>query len=234
MKKILVATLVFVSSVSLFPQKAITLSVGAGYGTASKIIPYPRVSDFDLREAEVPLGSYLFPRIEIGYAVSGDLTAALSLEYASKRSEYYGQTVDSENGTIFIPVKDGYTFMPVELTLNYTLPFSSEWFQIFIGGGGGLYFFSTQREVAGLTPGSGASKTGYGIHVSSGFDWYFSDTFGMSFSMKFRDPEVEFEGDYASREGNYNGKKVTLGTTDFNQKLSLEGTVFILALKARF
>lgn len=234
MKKILVATLVLVSSISLFPQKALSLSVGTGYGTASKIIPYPRVTDFDLRETEISLGSSLFPRIEIGYAISAELTAALSLEYASKRSEFYGQTVDSYNGTIFIPVKDGYTFVPVELTLNYILPFSSESFQLFIGGGGGLYFISSKREVAGIKPGSGAAKTGYGIHIVSGFDYYFSDTFGMTFSMKFRDPEVEFKGEYGSSEGSFNGNKVTLGTTDFNQKLSLEGTVFILALKARF
>lgn len=234
MKKILVVTLVLVSTISLFPQKALSLSVGAGYGTASKIIPYPRVSDFDLRETEISLGSFHFPRIEIGYTVTGDLSASLSLEYASKRSEFYGQTVDSDNGTIFIPVKDGYTFVPLELTLNYILPFSSESFQLFIGGGGGLYFFASKREVAGISPGSGASKTGYGIHIISGFDYYFSDTFGMTFSMKFRDPEVEFKGEYGTREGSFNGKKVTLGSTDFNQKLSLEGTVFILALKMKF
>lgn len=234
MKKILVASLVLLTSITLFPQKGLTLSAATGYGTASKLIPYPWVSDFDLREAEISLGSFVFPQMAIGYSFSDDLSGILSVEYASKKSEFYGQTVDSDDGTKFIPVKDGYTFIPVELTLNYILPFSSRDFQIFIGGGGGLYFVSSRREVAGISPGSGGSKTGYGIHVVSGFDYYFSDRLGLTFSMKFRDPEVEFKGEYASSEGTFNGKKVRLGSRRFDQKLSLEGTLFTLGLKARF
>ena len=114
MKKILVASLVLITSITLFPQKGLTLSAGAGYGTASRLIPYPWVSDFDLREAEISLGSFVFPQLAVGYSFSDDLSGVLSVEYASRRSEFYGQTVDSEDGTIFIPVKDGYNFIPVD------------------------------------------------------------------------------------------------------------------------
>lgn len=233
MKKFLIISLVFFVTTALHPQKGFTLTVGAGYGTASRMIPYPRVSDFDLREADVSLGSFLFPQIAVGYSFTDDIEGVLSLEYASKTSEFYGQTVDSDAGTIFIPVKDGYSFIPFELTLAYTLPFSSESFRLFIGGGGGLYFISSKREVAGIKPGSGGSKTGYGIHIVSGIDYYLNETTGVSFSMKFRDPEVEFKGEYETVNGSFNGKPVRLGSPVFNQKLSLEGTLFLLGLKVR-
>ncbi len=233
MKKFLILSLVIFITTPLFPQKGITFTVGAGYGTASKIVPYPRVSDFDLREAEVSLGSFLMPQFAVGYSLTDEIEGVLSVEYASKMSEFYGQTVDSDAGTIFIPVKDGYSMIPLEVTLAYTLPFSSDNLRLFIGGGGGLYFISSKREVAGIKPGSGGSKTGYGIHIVSGIDYFIWENAGISFSMKFRDPEVEFNGEYESVYGTFNGKPVRLGSSIFNQKLSLEGTLFSLGLKVR-
>lgn len=233
MKNFLIAAIAITVSVAIYPQKGFSLSVGAGYGTASRLIPYPWVSDFDLREVEVSLGSFVFPQISLGYSFSDGIEGVISVEYATKKSEFYGQTVESEAGTIFIPVKDGYTFLPLELTLNYTLPFSTEQIRVFIGGGGGLYFTSSLRELAGIKPGSGGSKTGYGIHIVSGIDYFFTRNAGLSFSMKFRDPEMEFKGSYESVTGIHNGMPVRLGSDLFNQKLSLEGTIFFLGLKVK-
>ena len=53
----------------------------------------------------------------------------------------------------------------------------------------------------------------------------------LFFTMKFRDPEVEFNGEYSSLNGTYNGKPVNLGKKAFYQKLSLEGTSFLLGLR---
>ncbi|OQY75756.1 MAG: hypothetical protein B6D45_05225 [Ignavibacteriales bacterium UTCHB3] len=223
-----------ITAFTVYPQSGFTFTLGAGYGTASELYPYAGVSDFDLSKVSVGLGSLVTPHISVGYRFNGDLRGVLALEYLSKTAEFYGQTVENETGTIFIPVKDGYSFLPVELSLEYILPFSSEALKVYIGGGAGIYFYSSKREVAGIKPKSGGNITGYGIHILSGMEYFFSDNLGILFTMKFRDPEVLFDGEYASDAGVWNGMPVRLGNTKFREKLSLEGTMFILGLKTRF
>ncbi|MBK8661260.1 MAG: hypothetical protein IPN18_05425 [Ignavibacteriales bacterium] len=120
-----------------------------GYSTSSRIYPYSNASDYDLREIEIGLGSRVFPHLALSYDLTEDIDGVISVEYLRKETEYYGQTVDSKEGTIYIPVKDGYNFVPVELTVECRLPFSSENFRVNIGGGAGLYFYNSLREVAG-------------------------------------------------------------------------------------
>jgi hypothetical protein len=232
MKFFLAATIYLITF--LFPasgQGIFEISFGTGYSVSSRIYPFANVSDYDLRELEIGLGSRIFPHFALSYDFNEELAGVVSVEYLTKKTEYYGQTVDSDLGTIYIPVKDGYTFVPVELTLEYRLPFSSENFRVNIGGGGGLYFYNSLRETAGIPLSKGASKVSYGIHVLTGMEYYLNQKLSFFFTMKFRDPEVEFDGEYASLEGTFNGKKVTLGNKNFYQKLSLEGSVFLLGVK---
>lgn len=212
-------------------QNEIRISAGLNYSTASRILPFANISDYDLREREISFGSFLSPHLSVSLGLTNNLAAVASVEYSSKRTEYYGQTVDSESGTLFIPVKDGYTFVPVELSLEYRLPFSNEIWRFYIGGGGGLYFFNSLREVAGIKPGEGGSRASYGIHILSGMEYFIQSKTSLFFTMKFRDPEVEFNGEYTSLNGTYNGKPVNLGKKAFYQKLSLEGTSFLLGLR---
>lgn len=212
-------------------QGIFEISVGAGYNTSSRIYPYSNASDYDLREIEIGLGSRVFPHLAISYDLTDDIAGVISVEYLRKETQYYGQTVDSDAGTIYIPVKDGYNFVPVELTVEYRLPFSSEHFRVNIGGGAGLYFYNSLREVAGISLSSGGSKVSYGIHVLTGLEYYLNQNLSFFFTMKFRDPEVEFNGEYESLNGTFEGKSVSLGKRDFYQKLSLEGSIFLLGVK---
>lgn len=235
MKNFLVASFMVLALPSIIiAQTEIRLSAGINYSTASRILPFANISDFDLREKEISLGSFLAPHIGLGLGLTNNLTAVISLEYSSKKSEYYGQTVEGENGTIYIPVKDGYTFIPLEVSLEYKLPFSSDDWRFYIGGGGGLYFFSSRREVAGIPLSEGGTKTSYGIHVLTSMEYYFRSDACIFFTMKFRDPEVEFKGEYSSLTGNYEGKTVRLGNKSFYQKLTLEGTSFLMGVEVAF
>jgi hypothetical protein len=212
-------------------QNEIRISAGINYSTESRILPFANISDYDLREREISFGSFLSPHISVSLGLTNNIFAVASVEYASKRTEYYGQTVDSESGTIFIPVNDGYTFVPVEFSLEYRLPFSNELWSFYIGGGGGLYFFNSLREVAGVKLGDGGSKASYGIHILSGMEYFIKSKTCLFFTMKFRDPEVEYNAEYASLIGTRNGKPVNLGKKTFYQKLSLEGTSFLLGVR---
>lgn len=232
MKFFLTITVYFITVFSSASgQGVFEVSVGAGYSTSSRIYPYSNASDYDLREIEIGLGSRVFPHIALSYDLTEDIAGVISVEYLRKETEYYGQTVDSQEGTIYIPVKDGYNFVPVELTVEYRLPFSSENFKVNIGGGAGLYFYNSLREVAEISLSSGGSKVSYGIHVLTGLEYYLNRNLSFFFTMKFRDPEVEFNGEYSSLDGLYNGKKVKLGKKTFYQRLSLEGSVFLLGVK---
>jgi hypothetical protein len=196
-------------------QGIFEVSVGTGYSTSSRIYPYSNASDYDLREIEIGLGSRVFPHLALSYDLTEDIAGVISVEYLRKETEYYGQTVDSQEGTIYIPVKDGYNFVPVELTIEYRLPFSSENFRVNIGGGAGLYFYNSLREVAGISLSSGGSKVSYGIHVLTGLEYYLNQNLSFFFTMKFRDPEVEFNGEYESLNGTFEGEECEIGEKRF-------------------
>lgn len=225
--------LFFIAATSLFAQyngKRFYFSANYIYTTTSKLYLQPNSSDPVIRGTHDDLEDIWSYSGELGYRVFEDISLGLSGEYLKKTF-----TNDNMNlGGIRATMTDGFEVYPVELTIYYTLPFSTESFKFFMGGGGGLYFGNHIRRLGDVSVSTESRKIGYGIQVAVGMDYLFYKNFAVRGQMRFRDPEFEMKNSYSSKTINYEGRTFILSSQTFSSKVNVDGISFAIGILFQF
>ena len=196
------------------------------YTATSKLYLQPNSSDPIIRGTHENLDGIWSYSGEIGYRVYEDIVIGLGVEYIEKTFTNRNMNL----GGIRAVMKDGYKVIPVTLTAYYTLPFSTEFFKFFMGGGGGLYFGKHIRHLGDITASTISNKVGYGIHVTVGMDYVFRKNFALRTQMRFRNPEFEMHNKYSSNVVNYDGRTFLLSTDTFDSKVDIDGISFVVGI----
>jgi hypothetical protein len=110
----------------------------------------------------------------------------LSVEYLTTREGRVARI-----GSSRIPVEDGFWVVPVELTGYFVIPFSSDTYRLYIGGGAGMYIGERIYSVAGERGDVVDSRHGFGIHVVTGFEYSPVTWFAVRSELKFRDLQFD-------------------------------------------
>ncbi len=223
--------LVFVSASILFSQynkNNFAVEINAVYTTNARIFFYPNSSDPILRNSSFPLGGVVNPAISFRYKILNSLILGINSGYMTKTSSGYNLTAFSGDSTISVLVKDGFSMIPIELSLHYVLPFSTDDFKFMMGGGIGYYFGSQIRNIGNDKVTNIERKFSYGIQVSVGMDYLLTKNLGLHSEMKFRDPQFEVISKYLHNNVMYDGKKIRIAQNSFDSKINVYGITFIL------
>ena len=137
------------------------------------------------------------------------------------------------NGTT-IPIEDGYTAVPVELTGYFIIPLSGEYFGVFMGGGAGMYFGSRRYVLAGVEAASVQNTPGFAIHVLGGISYRFLNSFRGIFEMKFRDLQFQSVNQFPTRVIRYQDTVINVSTAPFNSRVETDGIIFQIGIALRF
>ncbi len=197
-----------------------SLSVNYSYTTDSKICLTPDAPSIFNRDENFILEDILSYSTEIRYRASMWLIFGLSFEYIEKNGE--GRNLSSKE---FV-VEDGYKVYPLELSAYYYLPFSTENFKFFMGGGFGLYFGKRTRTFGTVKFENVSSEIGYGILVNVGMDYMIFDHFSVRGEFLFRDPEFRVTSKYSSEITIYNGREYRVQTDNITSKINIDGITF--------
>ena len=144
-----IALILFVISVPIFAQfngNHFSISMNAVYTTSAKIYLSPNSSDEILRNSSFPLTDIVNPSIDIRYRLYDDVIIGLSTEFMKHTQFGKNLTVFIENNTETINVEDGFKLIPIELSIHYLMPFSTDKFKFLMGGGGAYYIGSQIRK----------------------------------------------------------------------------------------
>ncbi|MEW6196336.1 MAG: hypothetical protein AB1521_14390 [Bacteroidota bacterium] len=228
---ILIVTFAFASDI--FPQyngKDFSVSVNYNYTTTSKLFLQPNTPDPLLRNIHEDLDAIYSYSVEARYKISESMIVGLSAEYIKK-------TFTNTNfslGANRVKVNDGYKVIPVEVSLFYLLPFSTEYFKFFMGGGGGVYFGSHIRDLGDVHAEDEGSEVGYGIHVAVGMDYMVNQYLSIRGQMRFRDPEIDLKSKYSNSIVNYEGSAYLLSSRTFPSKVNVDGMTFTIGAAFNF
>lgn len=229
--KILFLLFIFAFQIAFSQDESVfNFSVNLNYTTTSKLFPQPFSSDQYIRTKYDELNNAYSYSAELRYKISEEIFAGIGAEYLKK-------TFTNRNlnlGGIRAETKEGYTFIPIELTIYYVLPFSSEYFKFFMGGGGGLYLGKFIREFGDITTNSKLNKNSFGIHVVIGMEYVFWENLSIRGQMRFRDPEIELKNNYASNLVTYNGTTYLISTQDYFTKVNIDGITFVIGIVYSF
>ena len=223
----------FLLSVSCtFSQEHLySVSFFGTYITSSKLYFDPNNPDDILRAQNLPIEHIWGMGFDLrrSFEESG-IQIGLSVERLAKTEIVY----EPIGTSTVIPVYDGYLAFPVELTGYFIIPFSNETVQMYMGGGGGVYFGVRHVEEGGVSARVVDKSAGFGIHVLSGLQYNFASAMAIRCEVKFRDAQFKSTNQFNSGTGFVNATAVSLGTQPFDSRISIDGMILSVGLAYRF
>lgn len=207
----------------------ISVSVFGALTTSSKLFPNPNARDDFTRGRYSPINSVF----SFGADIRGDipplgLALGISTEVISR--SVHG-SVPNSGGTI--PIEDGYTAVPLELTGFFRIPVGGKSIDFYMGGGGGIYFGQRQYRYAGVEPSTLQKSLNFGIHVQSGLEIVLSGPIVLRTELKFRNIQIETSQRFTSAATIYNETTVPLPQETLHSRIQIDGMNLIAGIVYR-
>lgn len=234
-KKVIILFVLFSSAgFTQFNGNKFTVGADCVYTTSSKVYLYPNSADLTLRNKAFPIDDIVNPGINFRYRLTGSLLIGLNTEYMTKTISAKNLTVFYNDRTAAINVHDGFILVPVELTLYYLLPFSTERWKFLMGGGAAYYYGEQVRKFGNETVKSVPKNIAYGIHVLIGGEYLLTNFLSIRMAMKFRDPQFTVMNTYLKKNVDYNGTIITIAQHTFESKINVDGVTFSIGTAIGF
>ena len=154
----------------------------------------------------------------------------MSIEYLSKQKSD-NEFLSSQKS---VPVKDGITAIPIELSGYFNIPLGVDKFDLYIGGGCGLYLGYRQYEYAEIVSKTVEVKPGLGIHIISGAQYEIYPKILFRTDIKFRNVQFETVNVFNLSYTNYNGSYVSLPQEPLESRINIDGMIITFGLAMRF
>lgn len=212
-------------------EKNFSFIVKENYTSTSRLYLSPKSTDEVERNSSYDLDKIFSPAIEIRYRVAGRLFLGLNVEYINKTRKGIFLNVIEKGGVEYVEIEDGYKIIPVELSVLYQLPFSSDIFKVLISGGGAFYIGNHVRKLGDLQISNKNRKFAYGIQVGVDFEYVINSFFSLNGELKFRDPEVNLTTSYDNQTVQYGPRTLTMGKDHFDSKINIDGITYSLGFK---
>jgi outer membrane protein W len=235
MKKILFIFVCLLSfeAAAQYNGRSFSLSLNGVYTTGARIYPQPFASDEVVRNNYLMVEDIFNPSAELRYHIGHSILIGLGTEYMNTSTTAV-LIVLAQNSTMAIEVEEGFSFLPIDLTVYYLFPFSTERFKFLIGGGAGYYIGEHIRKFGNAEVSTIERKFAYGIHVNLSMDYMVKDWFSIRSEMKFRDPQFTLKSEYDKREVEYNGRTIRILQESFDSKINIDGVTFLLGAVYHF
>ncbi len=215
---------------SQYNGKNFSLSAGFNYITTSKIYLQPNSADPFFRSTHDNLEDIYSVSFEFRYTVLDELIIGIGAEYLSKTHTNRNFFLAGNR----IEIEDGYSVIPIEISGYYLVPFSTENFKFFMGGGAGIYLGRHIRRFGNAEFNPDGNEIGYGIHVAIGMEYLLNEYFSVRGQMRFRDPEFNMKSRYSSKEVNYKGNIYPLPAGSISSKVNIDGITFNIGVSFNF
>jgi len=209
-----------------------SISVFGTLSTSSKLFRNPDSPNDLLREQYVPFDNFLSEGIDVRRDFPDiHLQVGLSIEYLTKSQTYY---LTSPATFQAIPVEDGFSVVPIELSGYFPIPISTSSFHVYIGGGTGMYLGSRHYEYAGAQAGTVSHKTEFGIQVLSGIEYAIASPFLIRCEAKFRDVQFETTNQFQQPAVHYLRSTEPLDEIPFTSRISIDGLALNIGIVYEF
>ena len=233
-KLILVFFIISTSTFSQYNGNKFSFGINTLYTTTSKVFLFPNSSDEILRNTSNDIDNIFDYGAELRYRFSKDIIFGLNVEYMRATQSGTNITGFTGNSTVSIKAEDGFEVIPVELSIYYVLPFSTEHFKFLMGGGGAVYFGNHIRKIGTVEVNNISRDFAYGIQVSVSMEYLIMSHLSIQAGLKFRDPEFRVTSQYTSKSVSVGGKIITFPQDRFNSRINVDGITFMLGVYYNF
>ena len=213
---------------SQYNENTFSVSANLNFTTTSKIFLSPYAETLIERNNNFNIEDIISYSADLRLGLTDFLIIGVSAEFIS--ASELGRNLSSP---IFI-VEDGYKVYPLEFSLIYVLPFSTNKFKFYMGGGAGFYYGERTRKFGDVTFLNEGNNVSYGIHVNTGMDYMIFNFLSARIEFRFRDPEIKIKNKYSKTIVNYNGIEYQLPLGNIDSKVNIDGITFKAGLVFHF
>lgn len=196
------------------------VSTNFSFNTTAKIFLTPNASNILDQQSFFEIEGIFSYSAEFRYRIFHELILGLSIEYM--QGSAMGRNLSSRQ---FI-VEDGFELFPIEFSVYYFFPFSTDNFKFYMGGGFGIYTGKRTREFGNIKFNDVDSEIGYGIQVSTGMDYMIFNFLSVRGELRFRDPDFRITNKYNNENVIYDGVEYSVSQSNINSKLNVDGITF--------
>jgi opacity protein-like surface antigen len=211
-----------------------TVGATGVYTSTAKIYLYPKADDEIVRNNFHGFENLYGPSLTLSRRVGEEIRLSLNVGYVAAEGEGANATILLEGGTRTVPVKEGFVAVPIEISLQYFLPFSFETVKFFMGGGIGAYVADRTRTIGDLESETIERRSAFGVHVGLSIEWFVVPDVALVFGMKFRDPQIDVVSRYNGTTGVFEGETFSIVEREFDSKINLDGVVFLVGASYSF
>jgi len=209
------------------PQKNdFSISIGLNYITSASIQLNPFSADIIERNTMEDIkGGY-----SVGFSIKKklfieDFYVSLSTEYLSIKDKENYETLSNDTSIINFGVTEELKVIPIEATLIYKLPRFVDNFDIYIGGGAGIYLGDRIRTLYRYKSETLEKKIYLNLNVMLGVEYYLSSNVSAYFDMKFREGEYEVKSRYQTNVIEFDGLPYYFNP-DIHSRIYVDGIRF--------
>lgn len=159
-----------------------------------------------------------------------NLLFTLSVEYTSRVLSQEEPFLTTRNQLVELPIQQGVRFIPIEIGINTNVPLMADVLRLTMGGGFGIYYVDRVYAIQGVSMKSERLPIGYGIHIESGFDYRLFQNVGLSWEMRFRDPEVLNTSNFGTDYITVGNNQIPVGNISPTTKINVHGVSFTLGV----
>ncbi|MBE0645966.1 MAG: outer membrane beta-barrel protein [Bacteroidetes bacterium] len=215
--------LFFLLAASAFAQRTDhSVAIYGGFIDDAQIFLSPQSPDPVQRQQTRNVGASYSGAVSWRYRINPTLALQLRGEYLVNETE----NVDAV-GTMNV---DGFHLAMFESSALFSLPFSTRRFDMYVGGGVGLYGGKRVYSIAGSEAEHISGTPAFGIHVLLGAEYLFAAGFALRFEVLFRDPQMGVENRFTQPSVTSHGVTYPLQTEPFRSNINLNGNVYALGL----
>lgn len=234
---LIIIIIIIMSAAAVFAQhngNNFSISSSLVYTTTAEIYLNPNSIDPIVRNRSFQVNDVLNPSLDFRYRISEPLIIGLCAEYMSAEQRGRNLVVFEGNNEITLETEDGFRLIPIEISLYYLMPFSTNDFKFLMGGGAGVYFGNFTRTFGDTDVSTINSENSFGMHVSVSMEYLVYRNFGLKLEMKFRDPEFKNKNKYDKNVVNYEDRQITILRDTFDTKVNVDGVTFLLGATFNF
>jgi hypothetical protein len=204
-------------------ERSFSIAIKGSLTTASRVFTSPNSPDEFQRSQFFSLEDFFGYGVEIRYQLpETNLAFGLSADFVRTS---IGHSLSLSTSTS-VPIQDGYSAIPVELTGYFIIPVSGQTFGVFMGGGVGGYFGRRLYKLGDTEAPTTAYGHGFGIHVLGGLSYRFAEWFSLNGEMKFRDLQFQTTNQFSASTSFYRGMAIPVSRAPFDARIHTDGVMF--------
>ncbi len=199
------------------------VAIRGSYTTTSKLFFSPHSETPEFRALHDEYEDVLGSGFEIRWKPKGENFFFAFTVDVLKKTQENPQFVALTSPPSNLPLTDGFSLFPLEISANIYIPTGSETIRFFMGGGLSTYYSERILKVLGVNADPVGWAIGYGIHIRTSVEYrIFSKLFFLA-EMKFRDPDIELKNRFSDEPVLYQGRRLFFPKNDIPAKLNVDG-----------